>query len=197
MRIRNFYGRELGINCDGAREDMDPRKVQTTDLDIYGGSPMSLHKFGTDEDSSIASYVELFTELGGAAACNIPVHGLAKFNCNAYKNETNASDGTYGGGKGVCVVSGEGVTLYPNHFAQSDGSVVRVSAFVTTDSFVAMDALYVELGLNSAGTPSADFGKITRTLDGSNNQNTRHGIVTNFWTSAVTPVLEMKLQPVV
>jgi len=188
MQIIGTFGRAVGVNPDAVILEDATKSVLLADLSIMGGTPMALYK-DTDDVVKIASYKWL---IDNSKAANIRVHGIAKFSKNSYIDETFDKLGTFGSGKGTVMQMGR-ITVLNNAYTTADG-VVTTFAFDTTKTYLAGEALYVNLDAES------DYlGKITNVLvsdteDVACNTGTLVGYVSGFYASATQPVLEITLK---
>lgn len=188
MQIIGTFGRGIGVNPDDVKMEDATKIAKMEDVDVYGGSPLALFK-DTDNVFKLASYKYL---VDNSIAANVKPYGLAKFNKNAYIDETFDKLGTYGSGKGTVMQLGR-LSLMNNIFRTSDGGVEAVFSFDTTQTYLPMQALYVNLDSTSAA-----YGKITNqvvsTETADRNDGTLVGYVANFFPSATQPVLEVILK---
>lgn len=188
MQIIGTFGRGLGINPDDVKMEDATKLVKLEDTSIYGGSPLAL--INDAGVFKLASFKYLMDEaLGG----NIKPYGLAKFNKNAYIDETFDQQGMYGSGKGTAIQLGR-VTLMNNIFRTVAGGVTPKFGFVESiTDYAPMQELYINLDV-----ASADCGKLTNVkisaVQADRNDNTLVGYVANYFASATQPVLEVLLK---
>ncbi len=192
MQIIGTFGRGLGLNSDDVKLLDSTKAVVSTDTDIYGGSPLALAfvTIGGVVTPCVVSYNYLSAQ---SLTLNSPVYGLAKFNKNASQDDTSDSYGIYGASVGSAIQLGR-VTLINNVFRDnSTGTVTQVFAFDTTQTYTAMQKLYVNCDVNSAA-----FGKITNqvisAVQADRNDNTFVGYVSAWYSSATQPVLEVLIK---
>jgi hypothetical protein len=187
MQIIGTFGRGLGLNSDDVKLIDSTKAVATTDTSIYGGSPMALVFV-----SSVPTVVSYDYLSDNSLTLNVKPYGIAKFNKNSYQDDTDDTQGIYGGSKGTVIQLGR-LSLINNVFRSSDGTITQVFAFDTTQTYTAMQALYVNCDVNSAS-----FGKITNQLvsteTADKNTNTLIGYVSAWYSSATQPVLEILMK---
>jgi hypothetical protein len=184
MQILGTFGRGIGLNPDDVKMEDSTKPVKVEDVYIYGGSPLAM--FSDSGTFKLASWGHLNA---ASLTLNVKPYGIAKFNKNAYIDETFDSLGTYGSGKGTVIQLGR-VSLLNNVFRTSDSGVQTVFAFDTAQTYTPMQALYV-----NCDNQSAAFGKITNQLvsteTADRNDNTLVGYVANWFPHATQPVLEL------
>jgi len=91
--------------------------------------------------------------------------GLAKSNKNSYVDDTFGEFGAYGSGKMSVVVLGM-VTVRPNLYVKSDGTIDTINVWDTTKTYLVNDYLYCNAsGLitnDSTGVTGSKFGYVLK-----------------------------------
>lgn len=184
MQFIGTFGRGIGLNPDDVKLEDSTKVVFQSDVTVYGGMPMTL--VSNSGVSTLASWGYLNAN---TLTLNVKPYGLAKFQKNAYADETFDKTGLYGSGRGTVIQLGR-VSLYNNVFRTADNGIVQVFAFDSTiTNYAPMQKLYVNCDINSAA-----FGKITNvgvTSGAAQNDLTEFGVVSAYYASATQPVLEV------
>ena len=186
MQFIGTFGRGIGLNPDEVKLEDSTKVVAASDVTVYGGTPMTLV-----DVSGVSTLVSWGYLAAQHLTLNVPMYGIAKFQKNAYADETFDKTGLYGSGKGTVIQLGR-VSLFNPVFRTSDNGIVQVFAFDTSiTDYKPMDKLYVNCDILDA-----HFGMITNDLVGGTgataaNANTELGVVSAYYASATQPVLEI------